>query len=137
MKVIFLEDFKSIKTCEVIDFFYGYCVNFLIPNFIVIYLDKKINKFIFFFKELLKFNDLKKKEFLKKIYIKYNNKNIYIKKINYNFNLNIFYKKYFLKKIGFIYYNYYIFFKKIKDDSYIFDIKVYNNIYIKFFVFIA
>ncbi|ASS47057.1 50S ribosomal protein L9 [Candidatus Nasuia deltocephalinicola] len=134
MNVIFIEDYNLYKICDIINLSNGFCRNYLIPNFIVVYLDKKIYNMLDFFKKILILNDLKRKNFLKKIYIKYNNKKIFLKNFNYNLN-NIFFKKYFLKKIGFFYYNYFIFFfKEIKKNTYIINIKIYNNIFIKFFI---
>lgn len=134
MKVIFIQDFMNNKVGEVLNVSDGFSRNFLIPKFLAIFFKKKFN--LIYIRRLIILNDIKKKNFFKKLFFNFNNKNIYLNNlyfIKFNFFL---YKDFFLKKIGFFYYSYYIiFFKKI-NDCFVLNIRLYNDIFIKFFIFL-
>lgn len=133
MKVIFIEDFKNNKVGSILDVSKGYARNFLIPKFFAILYKKSFN--LTYIKKKIVLNDLKKRLFFKKLIFNFNNKNIYLNNlcfIKFNFFL---YKNFLLKKIGFFYYNYYIVFFKELNNNFILNIKLYNNIFLKFFIF--
>lgn len=133
MKIIFIEDFKNNKAGDFLNVSDGYARNFLIPKFFAIFFKKKIN--LIYIRNLIILNDLKKKNFFKKLFLNFNNKNIYLNNLKFiKFKLFL-YKNFLLKKIGFYYYYYYIIFFKEVNDSFILNIKLYNNIFIKFFIF--
>lgn len=132
MKIFFLEDFLNNKAGDLVNVSNGFARNFLIPNFLGCICKNKIN--IDYFKNLIILNDVKKKKIFKAIKYNFNDKNIYLKNLDFIFNNFFFYKNFLLKKIGFVNYFYYIVFFKKVDNKYILNIKLYNNIFIRVFL---